>query len=196
MLARASLRSELPLQPLQRSTLQGTLLAMSLIFALQVVTSGLTFTCTPTRVWDVNGPIWCEEGPRVRLAGIAAREADGTCRPQQPCPQASAQEARDHLVSLLGDPIGHSREGHVLIRGEPMECRSTGSAGGSRTAAWCVQPDLLDLSCAMVESGLVLKWDRYWRTTDANRGNPASRCQLSTHCGLVPDARRLSERET
>lgn len=42
-----------------------------------VVPTGHQFNCTPTRVWDGGGPIWCAEGPRVRLAGIAAREIDG-----------------------------------------------------------------------------------------------------------------------
>ena len=134
-----------------------------ILTALQIVAAGTTFTCTPTRVWDGDGPIWCAEGPRIRLAGIAAREADGTCRPNQPCPRASATAARDRLVELIGRPIGRSREGHVLVRGEPMECTSVGSAGGSRTAAWCVQPDGLDLSCAMVEEGLALRWQRYGR---------------------------------
>jgi endonuclease YncB( thermonuclease family) len=44
--------------------------------------SGQHFTCTPTRVWDGHGPIWCAEGPRIRLAGIAASEIDET-RPIQ-----------------------------------------------------------------------------------------------------------------
>jgi endonuclease YncB( thermonuclease family) len=35
--------------------------------------AGAAFTCTPVRVWDGDGPIWCAEGPKVRLAGIAAR---------------------------------------------------------------------------------------------------------------------------
>ena len=37
-----------------------------------VIPSGQTFECTLTHVWDGDGPIWCEEGPRLRLAGIAA----------------------------------------------------------------------------------------------------------------------------
>ena len=133
-----------------------------IIAALQIVAAGVSFTCTPTRVWDGDGPIWCAEGPRIRLAGIAAREMDGTCRPGQPCPTATAEAARDRLVELIGRPTGRSPEGHVLVRGEPMECTSDGSAGGSRTAAWCVQPDGQDLSCAMLASGTVLRWDRYW----------------------------------
>src|SRR3712207_3969856 len=72
---------------------------------------GQTFTCTPTHIWDADSPNWCAEGPRIRLAGIAAREIDGTCRPGKPCPRGSAIEARDRLVELIGRPIGRSREG-------------------------------------------------------------------------------------
>src|SRR5687767_2612553 len=105
-----------------------------LFLTLQIVAAGQSFTCTPTRVWDGDGPIWCAEGPRIRLAGIAAREMDGSCSTGQPCPTATATAARDHLVSLVGRPIGLSREGHVLVRGARLSCRSDGGAGGSRTA--------------------------------------------------------------
>lgn len=56
--------------------------------AQEQVRSGDTFTCTPIPVWDGDGPIWCAEGPKIRLAGIAARELDGSCRPAHPCPAA------------------------------------------------------------------------------------------------------------
>jgi endonuclease YncB( thermonuclease family) len=50
-----------------------------LLAAISIVPAGQTFQCTPTRVWDGDGPIWCGEGPRIRLSGIAAREMDGSC---------------------------------------------------------------------------------------------------------------------
>ncbi len=137
-------------------------MTMIFVMALQVVAAGQSFTCTPVRVWDGDGPIWCAQGPRIRLAGIAAREMDGSCRPGQPCPSASAERARDHLVRLIGRDVGRSREGHVLVRGAPLACRSAGSGGGSRTAAWCITASGIDLSCAMVASGLALRWSRYW----------------------------------
>lgn len=127
-----------------------------------IVTRGETFTCTPTRVWDGDGPIWCAEGARIRLSGIAAREMDGTCRPGQPCPDASAIAARDALVALLGGARGTAPEGHILVNGPRLTCQSDGSAGGSRTAAWCSAAGVGDLSCAMVASQAVLRWDRYW----------------------------------
>jgi endonuclease YncB( thermonuclease family) len=88
-----------------------------LLLAVSVVPTGENFTCTPVRVWDGDGPVWCKEGPRIRLAGIAAREIDDSCRFNQPCPTASGAEARDALVRLLGVPTGRSKEGHVLVSG-------------------------------------------------------------------------------
>jgi endonuclease YncB( thermonuclease family) len=133
------------------------------LLAASIVASGQTFTCTPTHVWDGDGPVWCAEGPHLRIAGIAAREMDGTCRTNQPCPAASAIEARDALVQLMGGARGTISTGHVVVRGPRLTCRSEGRAGGNRTAAWCRLPSGADLSCAMIKTGTVLRWDRYWK---------------------------------
>jgi len=133
------------------------------LLAASIVASGQTFTCTPTHVWDGDGPLWCAEGPHLRIAGIAAREMDGTCRTNQPCPAASAIEARDALVQLMGGARGTISTGHVVVRGPRLTCRSEGGAGGNRTAAWCRLPSGADLSCAMIKTGTVLRWDRYWK---------------------------------
>ena len=123
-----------------------------LLLGASIVAAGETFECTPIRVWDGDGPIWCAEGPRVRLSGIAAREMDGSCTSGHPCPESSAIAARDALVKLVGKPTGKSREGHILV------------SGGSRTAAWCISPKSGDLSCAMTKGGWALRWDKYWKT--------------------------------
>src|SRR3546814_4713850 len=81
------------------------------------------------------GPIWCREGAHVRLAGIAAREIDNSCRPGQPCPRASGPAARDALVRLLGGPRGQTSTGHIRVAGPTMRCVSTGEAKGNRTGA-------------------------------------------------------------
>lgn len=128
-----------------------------------VIPQGQAFTCTPTHVWDGDGPVWCREGPRVRLAGIAARELDNSCSSGHPCPKATGIQARDALVDLLGGPTGVGRHGHILVKGPPLRCRSAGSAGGNRTAAWCVSSIHGDISCAMVNGGWAARWDRYWR---------------------------------
>lgn len=136
---------------------------MLIFLAASIVTAGQTFTCTPTHVWDGDGPIWCAEGPHVRLSGVAAREMDGTCRRGHPCPEASPIQARDALVRLLGGARGSNSTGHVIVAGPRLTCRSEGSAGGNRTSAWCRMPSGADLSCAMIRTGTVLRWDRYWK---------------------------------
>lgn len=138
-------------------------MSILLYLAAAVVPAGSSFICTPVRVWDGDGPVWCAEGPHVRLSGVAAREMDGTCRVNQPCPKASALKARDTLVSLLGGPKGSVPTGHIIVSGPKMRCLSQGSAGGTRTAAWCNFPSGRDLSCAMVATGTVLRWARYWK---------------------------------
>lgn len=138
---------------------------MSILLAVLVIVvpAGDPFDCTPVAVWDGDGPVWCEEGPHLRLAGVAAREMDGSCRSGHPCPKATAVEARDALVALLGQPIGTGKHGHILVAGPTIRCMSTGTAGGNRTGAWCVSPQGGDISCAMVRSGYAARWDRYWQ---------------------------------
>src|SRR5690606_22159263 len=122
-------------------------MSLLLLAAVAVVPAGQTFECAPTRVWDGDGPVWCAEGPRIRLSGIAAREIDETCRTNQPCPEVGAEQSRDELVDLIGKLSGTSPQGHVLVSGPTMTCRSVGAGGGNRTAAWCVSPNSGDLSC-------------------------------------------------
>ncbi|MBB5281668.1 hypothetical protein [Pacificimonas flava] len=134
-----------------------------LLASVPVIAEGDTFTCTPVRVWDGDGPVWCEEGPRLRLNGIAARETDGTCRGGHPCPTATAEEATAALVRVLRPARAEKlRSGHTGLYGAPvLSCVSGGSAGGTRTAARCWRPDTVEISCAMVASGTVLEWKRY-----------------------------------
>jgi endonuclease YncB( thermonuclease family) len=131
--------------------------------ATPIIPAGQTFQCTPTAVWDGDGPIFCAEGPKIRIAGVGAREMDGSCRPNQPCPAVTSIEGRDRLVTLLGGPKGTTADGHIIVRSPTMICRSVGSAGGSRTAAWCRSPAVGDLSCAAVRAGGAVRWPRFWR---------------------------------
>lgn len=130
---------------------------------IEVVVAGLTFVCTPIAIWDGDGPIWCAEGPRIRLAGIAAREIDGECKPGHPCPTMGGVAARDALVSALGGATGKLPTGHVKVAGPTLKCRSDGSAGGARTAAWCTSTVTGDLACNLLARGSVVRWQRYWR---------------------------------
>jgi endonuclease YncB( thermonuclease family) len=138
-------------------------MSFALLLAAAVIPAGQSFQCTPIRVWDGDGPIWCAEGPHVRLSGVAAREINGTCSAGHPCPDADPIEARNALVSLIGRAIGVSREGHILVKGPRMTCVSDGGAGGSRTAAFCYSPQSGDVSCNMISGGWAAKWQKYWR---------------------------------
>jgi hypothetical protein len=130
--------------------------------AVEIVGAGKSFKCTPIAVWDGDGPIWCAEGPRIRISGVAAREMDGTCRANQPCPAVGAIEARDKVVRLFGGATGKLKTGHITVKAPTMTCISEGGAVGSRTAAWCKSPVFGDLSCAVVASGGAVRWPRYW----------------------------------
>lgn len=129
----------------------------------RIAPAGSTFKCTVKAIWDGDGPLLCREGVKIRIAGVAAREIDDTCRPYQPCPPVSGVEARDRLVRLFGGARGRTADGHIIVRSAPMRCVSDGPAKGSRTAAWCTSPVFGDLSCAVVRSGGAVRWMRYWR---------------------------------
>ena len=149
--------------------------SMPAMAASEAVKSRTAFACTAVAVWDGDGPIWCAEGPRIRLAGVAAREIDGTCRTGHPCPVVSGVVARNTLVGLLGGPRGTLSSGHVRVAAIPLRCVSDGDGKGGRTAAWCVAPRVGDLSCALVDKGVALRWNRYWR--EGQCGSPSGGTQ-------------------
>lgn len=105
------------------------------------------FPCTVASVHD-GDTMRCEDGTRVRLAGIDARETDGSCAPGHPCAAAPAEAATAKLEQLA---LGWS-----------FTCEDTGRTY-NRRAGFCRRSDGLDLSCAMLASGTVAKWGRYWR---------------------------------
>lgn len=104
------------------------------------------FSCTVTRVHDGDGPIWCAEGPKVRLTAIPARELDETCQPGHPCPDASGAAARAELERLVG--------------GQVLTCEKTGTSY-HRVTAWCWRADGTELNCAMVKSGKAVVWPKF-----------------------------------
>lgn len=141
-----------------------TITLLLLLASAPIPSAGTSFTCTPTAVYDGDGPIWCAEGPKIRLAGIAAREMDGSCQTTQPCPAMNAEQSRDILVYELGTPTGQLRSGHITLKATgPLTCLSEGADRHGRTIAWCVTQAGKDLQCSLVAKGSVLRWDRFWR---------------------------------
>lgn len=106
-----------------------------------------SFTCSVAHV-DDGDTMRCADGMRVRLHGIAAREIDESCRRGHPCPEASGAAARHALERLA--------------LGETLTCEATGTTYG-RIAALCRTAIGVELSCAMVERGYALRWERYDR---------------------------------
>ena len=139
------------------------MIVFAFLASVAIVPAGQTFTCTPTRVWDADGPIWCAEGPRVRLDGIAAREMDGRCLPGHPCPDMEPLAARERLVGILAPARTQQlKSRHIALEGAPsLICTSSGSAKGNRTGAICETTANVDVGCALIRTGAALEWRRY-----------------------------------
>lgn len=112
-----------------------------------------TFVCTVVSVYDGDGPIHCRERAetgkpiKIRLHGINAREMDGSCRQNAPCPKASAGAAKTTLTRL--------------VRGKVLHCGRMGRSYGRIDARCSV--DGVDVSCAMMRSGTVARWPDFDR---------------------------------
>ena len=107
-------------------------------------TGAYDFACEVAYVND-GDTLRCQDGTRVRLHAIAAREIDGSCSPGHPCPSASAAESTSALTRLAGSRI---------------TCMRTGQSY-QRVTAICHNSSGVEINCAMVESGTVLIWDRF-----------------------------------
>ena len=87
-----------------------------LLLLASVVAPGATFTCTPVAVWDGDGPIWCAEGPRIRLEGIAAHlpiEQGGHLAEVERVLADAGPSIRQLWVShLTPDELGRLRSAH------------------------------------------------------------------------------------
>jgi endonuclease YncB( thermonuclease family) len=105
------------------------------------------FSCRVAYVHD-GDTFRCTDGTRIRIAGIDAREVDGSCAPGHPCAGAPAEAATAVL--------------RHLVEGQTLRCRASGTSY-NRVAAWCYRSDGVDVSCAMMASRTVARWDRFWR---------------------------------
>jgi endonuclease YncB( thermonuclease family) len=105
------------------------------------------FACGVTSITD-GDTLRCDDGTRVRLHAVAARERDETCSPGHPCPAASAEESTATLRRLAS--------------GQALSCESTGRSYG-RVTAVCWTRAGTEINCAMVRSGTAVVWDRYNR---------------------------------
>lgn len=105
------------------------------------------FSCRVINVHD-GDTLRCEDGVRVRLHAVAAREMDETCSPGHPCPDASGAAARIELTRLAAN--------------RTLACRRTGRSY-NRVTAICDDDDGVEINCAMVKGGTTLLWERFYR---------------------------------
>lgn len=118
----------------------------------QSIAAPPSFTCTVAAVHDGDTLRCSERGPdgrqiRVRISGIDARELDGSCAPGHPCASAPPEAATAALERLAS--------------GQRLQCAPENMTYG-RIAAFCVNAAGVDVSCAMLKSGTVALWPRYW----------------------------------
>lgn len=111
------------------------------------------FICQVVKVHDGDGPIWCANGIKVRVAGVQAPDYENTtpCREHRAgyvCSNAAADRSRDVTRSI----VLHKR----------LTCDPVGKSY-ARVVARCTLPDGRSLSCALIAHGAATRWDRYWR---------------------------------
>jgi len=114
-----------------------------------IVPHNVDLSCRVVHVHDGDS-LKCEDGARIRLHAVAARETDETCAPGHPCPDASAAAATRTLKRLA--------------EGRDLTCRTTGRSY-DRVTAICWTPQGTEINCAMIRSGTTVIWPRYNRQT-------------------------------
>ncbi|HEV2081842.1 MAG TPA: nuclease [Brevundimonas sp.] len=107
--------------------------------------AGATFMCRTASVTD-GDTLRCEDGTRIRLHAISARERDDTCAPDHPCAPASAAASTARLETLVGNQV--------------LTCRATGRSH-RRVTAICWNAAGTEVNCAMVRSGMAVVWERF-----------------------------------
>lgn len=132
---------------------------------LALVTAGRAFDCAAIALHDVDGPIHCRAGEKIRLQGIGATETDGSCRPGQPCiPGDPMVQRRDMARRVIGATIAREDPGRFgqawFVRPVMLQCVATGRSH-ERVTAWCRRPDGADLSCEAIRAGIAARWTRY-----------------------------------
>ena len=104
------------------------------------------FTCAVVRVYDADGPLWCSNGIKVRIAGVQApvyEDAD-------PCRRRDASRANYTCDDAAADRSQQIVERLVLH--QSMTCRPMGMSY-ARVVARCTLADGRSLSCAVIAAG-------------------------------------------
>ena len=114
------------------------------------------FPCTVSRVHDGDGPLWCSNGIKVRIAGVQAPDFESA----EPCRRHDTSRANYTCDDASADRSRRIVERIVLHR--TMICQPMGMSY-KRVVARCTLADGRSLSCAAIAAGAAARWDRYWR---------------------------------
>ena len=127
--------------------------------------------CLAVALHDVDGPIHCQSGEKIRLQGIGALETDGSCRPNQPCVPGDPFAQRRKMASIMGARVAKEdiEQGRPALYGQlwfrhpvRLECDVTGKSH-KRLTAWCRLPAGPDLSCEAIKHRIAVRWSQYDR---------------------------------
>lgn len=114
------------------------------------------FSCTVIHVHDGDGPLWCANGTKVRIAGVQAPDYQSA----EPCRRADPSRS-DYVCDDVA--AGQSQKNvERLVLHRTLTCRPMGMSY-KRVVARCTLADGRSLSCLVIASGAAVRWDRYWR---------------------------------
>lgn len=116
-------------------------------------TSMPAFECRVTKVHDGDGPLWCADGRKVRIAGTQSPDFEDT----DPCRRGKAAYVCSDVLARRSQQIVERLTLNLTLRCQPVD-RSY-----SRIVARCTLPDGRSLSCATIAAGAAQRWDYYWR---------------------------------
>lgn len=162
---------------------------------LAAVVVGRGFTCRAIALHDVDGPIHCRSGEKIRLQGIGAIEIDGHCRPHQPCVAGDPIAQRRIMARrVIGAEIRREEASPYgqawFVEPVPLDCVATGRSH-ARVTAWCRRADGADLSCEAIRAGIAVRWPRYDREVRLTRCAPQTfRRSLARFFGIGKAAPR------
>lgn len=121
-----------------------------------LIAASAPFSCTVSRVHDGDGPLWCTNGIKVRIAGVQAPDFQSA----EPCKRP---DARRSSYTCNNDAARRSQKiVERLVLHRTMTCQPMGQSY-NRVVARCTLPDGRSLSCAVIAAGAAIRWDRYWR---------------------------------
>lgn len=111
------------------------------------------FVCQVVKAHDADGPLWCKNGIKVRVAGVQAPDwkKASPCRQRKPgyvCDDAKARASK--------------RIAEQLVLDQRLNCKPV-DRSWKRVVARCWLPNGNSLSCSLIARGAGTKWQTYWR---------------------------------